>query len=77
MDDLTPIAKFLIVAGILLVLVGGLLLLAPRIPYLGRLPGDVRYEGARMRLYVPIATCLLLSALLSLALYVIRKIKGG
>jgi hypothetical protein len=62
-----PLGKLLVLAGVLLVVVGLLVWIAPSIPWLGRLPGDVRVERPGFRLYVPITTCLLISAALSAA----------
>lgn len=42
--------------------------------WIGHLPGDIRVERENFRLYIPIATMLLFSALLSLVLYVIRRL---
>lgn len=55
----------------LLVLVG-LLLFSRRLSWFGRLPGDVRYEGRRTRVFAPLASMLLLSLALSLALALLR-----
>jgi uncharacterized membrane protein YkgB len=63
----------LVVAGLLLVVVGALLMLGPRIPWLGRLPGDLAIETPRVRLYFPIVTCLVLSVLATLALQLFRR----
>lgn len=62
------IGRFLILAGLLLAAVGLILLLAPRIPMIGRLPGDLRFEWGDVQVYVPLATSLLLSLLLTLLL---------
>ena len=69
------LGRALIVAGLALVVVGGLLHLAPSLPLLGRLPGDIRIERPGFRLYVPITTCLLLSALVSAALHLLAKLR--
>ena len=58
-------------AGLLLVLLGGLLLLVGKVPFLGRFPGDIVIEREHFRLYVPLATCLLLSALLTLVTWLL------
>ena len=60
--------KYLIIAGIVLILVGVLWLFAERIG-LGRLPGDIVIERENFRLYLPIATSLVISILLSIILY--------
>ena len=51
-----------------LVLLVGLLLFSRKLPWFGRLPGDIRYEGRRTRVYAPLVSMLLLSLILSLAL---------
>lgn len=65
------LGRMLIVAGLSLAVVGALLLLAPKLPWLGRLPGDIVYKGEHTSFYFPIVTCLLLSAILSLAFWLI------
>jgi len=46
------------------------------VPWLGRLPGDIRIEGKNGSFYFPLATCLLLSLLLSLAFWMVRLFRG-
>jgi uncharacterized membrane protein len=69
----TQIGKVLIVAGIMLVLVGLLLMAGSRLPFpgLGKLPGDVGYKGKHVTLYFPIVTCIILSVVLTLVLWLI------
>ncbi len=62
------LARGLIVLGALLLAVGLVLHLGPGIPWLGRLPGDLRIERPGFRLVLPLASCLLLSVALSLLL---------
>jgi Protein of unknown function (DUF2905) len=62
--------RLLINAGILLVLVGLVIVLGDRVGiHFGRLPGDIRIEGRRGGFYFPIVTCLLVSAVLSAAVW--------
>ena len=63
----------LIVVGLLVVGAGIVWLLAPNLPWLGRLPGDIVIERENGRFYFPITTCLLLSAVLSLVMWVVRS----
>jgi len=63
MDSL---ARMLIVFGVVLALLGGLLLVAGKIPFLGRLPGDIIIRRENWSFYVPLTTSLLLSILLTL-----------
>lgn len=69
------IGRYIILIGLLMLVVGALLPYLERLPglsWLGRLPGDIRIEGQRMRFYFPIATCLVLSLALSVLLRVLR-----
>jgi hypothetical protein len=62
--------------GILLVVSGGPLLLAGRLGLpLGRLPGDIAVRGKHVSFYAPIATCLVLSILLSLLLWLLNHLR--
>jgi hypothetical protein len=62
------VGRLFINAGIVLVIVGLAILFGERLGIrLGRLPGDIRIEGRRGGFYFPIVTCLLVSAILSLA----------
>ena len=66
------VGKWLVLMGLMLVVLGGLLWLAGRIPFVGRLPGDIRIERENFSCFVPLATSLLLSLLLTLLLYLFR-----
>jgi hypothetical protein len=56
--------------------VGLVWILAPSIPWLGRLPGDIRIERENFCFYFPLVTCLLLSLILSLVVWLIRLFRG-
>lgn len=58
--------------GLVLVVAGSFFWLGGRIPWLGNLPGDFYYETDNVTVYAPIATCLVLSLLLSLLFYAFR-----
>jgi len=70
---MSELGKMLIVFGIILAVVGVILLAGPKIPWLGKLPGDFIYRGERFTFYFPLATCILLSIILSLLLYLFRR----
>lgn len=70
---MSELAKMLIVFGVIMAIVGAILLAAPKIPWLGKLPGDFVYRGERFTFYFPLATCILLSIILSLILYIFRR----
>lgn len=63
----------LVVLGLVIVVIGLVWVFAPSIPFLGRLPGDIRIEGENTRVYIPITTCILLSLLLSAIAWAIRQ----
>jgi hypothetical protein len=65
----------LLVLGLVIAGIGLVVLLAPSIPWLGRLPGDIRIERENFRFYFPLATCLLLSLILSLFLWAARRLR--
>ena len=67
------LGKLLIIFGAVLVGVGVLLTLAGKIPWLGRLPGDIYYKSDHVTFYFPIVTCLLVSIVLSLLFYLFRR----
>lgn len=71
--DLPVLGRLLVAAGAILVAVGLLLLAAPHLPFLGRLPGDLVLRRKNFTLYVPLATSLLLSLLLTLLVRLFRK----
>lgn len=73
MMDVQGFGKILLSLGLVLVVLGGLLTLAGKLPWLGKLPGDVFIERKNFQFYFPLATCLLLSLFLSLLFYLFRK----
>jgi len=78
MDPLRELGKVLLVFGGALVVVGALLTLGLRLggPFrLGRLPGDIVYQGRNTTFYFPIVTCIVISVILSLVLWVIGQVR--
>jgi hypothetical protein len=73
--DLTPLGRGLLLLGALLALFGTLLLLAPKLPWIGRLPGDILIQRDRFTFYFPLASSLVASVLLSLLLWLFTR--GG
>ena len=73
MSDPLGIGRTLLVLGIVLVLVGLLLLLVPRVPWLGRLPGDFSFGGGSWRVYIPLGTSIVISLILSLVLRLFNR----
>jgi len=68
--------RMLIMFGAAMLFLGLLLTLAGKIPLLGRLPGDIVCRGKNFTLYFPLTSSILLSALLTLILYLVRRLGG-
>jgi hypothetical protein len=67
-------SRTLIIAGLVLLAAGLFIHFGGRLPLrLGRLPGDIRLQGRNSSFYFPVVTCLLLSVLLSLALWMFKR----
>jgi uncharacterized membrane protein SirB2 len=67
------IGKVLIFAGIALILIGALVTFSGKMPWLGKLPGDISIQKNGFSLYFPITTSIIISVVLSLILMLIRK----
>ena len=68
--------KFLVVAGLVVVLLGVLLMFFDKIPFLGKLPGDISIKRENFRVYFPITTSIILSVVISLLLWLFSQFKG-
>ena len=66
--DLQAVGRMVVVLGIVVTVLGLALMFAGRVPFLGRLPGDIHVQGDHWTVYAPIATSILLSVLLTLVL---------
>jgi hypothetical protein len=76
MNDHAGFGGMLLVLGLIFVGVGLVWILAPSIPWLGHLPGDVRIEWENFHFYFPLVTCLLLSLALTLGTWLVRRLRG-
>jgi hypothetical protein len=65
--------RVLIVLGLVLAATGVALTLAPRVPWLGRLPGDVQIQRGSWTFYFPLATSVLLSVVLTVILWIVGR----
>jgi len=74
MSGFESLGRLLLIIGGVIFLLGLVLTLAGRVPWVGRLPGDIRIEREHFSLYFPIVTCILLSILLTLLLNLIIRI---
>ena len=67
------IGKTLIIFGVILIGVGLFLVFFQKIPFLGKLPGDICIQKKNFTFYFPLATSVILSIIISLAFYIIGK----
>lgn len=67
------IGRSLIIIGIVIVIAGFLMAYDPKIPYLGRLPGDIYYKKDNFVFYFPLATSIIISVILSVVVYLITR----
>jgi membrane protein implicated in regulation of membrane protease activity len=67
------LGKLLILLGAILIVIGAAILLVGRLPWLGRLPGDIYVERRNFTFFFPITTSILISVILSLVLYVVSR----
>jgi Protein of unknown function (DUF2905) len=76
MDAFRETGKILIAVGIVLAGVGALLAFGGKLPFrLGRLPGDIVYQGRNGSFYFPAVTCILLSVVLSLLMWLVNHFR--
>ncbi len=70
---MSDLARLLIIAGSILIIIGLVLWLGPKIPWQGKLPGDIIYKRDNFTVYFPLGTCILISLILTLIFYLFRK----
>jgi hypothetical protein len=76
MDPLREMGKALLIFGGALVLIGLLLVWGTKLPMrLGRLPGDIVYQGKNSTFYFPVVTCILLSVVLTIVMWIISALR--
>jgi Protein of unknown function (DUF2905) len=69
----SDVGKALVALGLLIALAGVVIMLVGRVPWLGRLPGDIHIERGNFSFYFPLATSLVLSVVLTLLLYLVGR----
>jgi uncharacterized protein YybS (DUF2232 family) len=70
---MTDLGKLLVIVGLLVAAAGAVLWSGVGRTWLGRLPGDIHYSRGHFSFYFPVVTCLLISAILTLLLWLFRK----
>ncbi len=73
MLGLSFLGKMLILLGVFIIIAGVLLLLGGKVPWIGRLPGDLIIKKEKFTFYFPITTSILISIVLTLLLWILRK----
>ncbi len=73
MSPFGSLGKILIICGICLTVLGLILVLGDKIPWIGRLPGDIYIKRDKFTFYFPLMTSIIISLLLTLLFYLFRK----
>ena len=73
MFGLGALGKMLVLLGVFIILIGLLLMVGDKIPWVGRLPGDILIKKEKFTFYFPLATCILISLLITLFFALFRK----
>jgi len=78
MSGFEAMGKMLVFMGLLVVVMGLLLIFIPKlkVPFLGKLPGDIIIQRERFSFYFPIVTCIVISILLTIVLNVVIRLLG-
>ncbi|HKZ82237.1 MAG TPA: DUF2905 domain-containing protein [Anaerolineae bacterium] len=72
--DVSALGKWLVLIGLGIAALGGLVWLLGRLPFFGNLPGDIRIQGENFGCFVPLASMLLLSLLLTVILNIVIRL---
>jgi len=73
MFELNPLGKMLIFFGVVLILIGGVILLTGKVPWIGRLPGDIFIQKKNFTFYFPLATSIIVSIILTLIFFILGR----
>lgn len=65
--------KTLVISGVILIIAGLALTYGPKLPFLGKIPGDIRIVKDNFTFYFPLGTCILISIVLSLIFWIFRR----
>jgi len=74
MGNFGDLGKFVALAGAALLILGGLIWLMGKVPFLGNLPGDIRFQRGNVSCFFPLMTMILLSVLLTLVLNIVVRL---
>jgi Protein of unknown function (DUF2905) len=70
---MSDLGRALLILGVIIAVAGAVLMLSGKLPWLGRLPGDIYVKKENFSVFFPITTCILVSLIISLILWLIRK----
>lgn len=73
MTDLSPIGKLLILAGTVIIVVGLLFMFGSKIPWFGKLPGDIYIQKKSFTFFLPITTSIIVSIILTIIMMLLRR----
>ncbi|HHT9136388.1 MAG TPA: DUF2905 domain-containing protein [Candidatus Wunengus sp. YC60] len=73
MGELNAFGKILIFVGIIMIVVGGIFMFGSKIPFIGRLPGDIAIQKKNFSFYFPITTGIIVSIILSFIMWLLSK----
>ncbi len=73
-DGNNGFGMMLLIGGLVIAAIGLIWVVAPNLPKLGRLPGDIVIERENSRFYFPIVTCIVISVVLSLVMWLVRAV---
>ena len=73
MFGLGALGKMLVLLGVFIILIGLLLMIGDKIPWVGKLPGDIIIKKEKFSFYFPITTSILISIILTLLFWIMRK----
>jgi len=73
MGEFGSFGKVLMITGIILIIAGALFLFVNKIPFLGRLPGDIAVQKKNFSFYFPLTTCIIISIVLSIIMWLLGR----
>ena len=73
MNEFSSLGKFLVFVGLVTMLIGIGFMFLPKIPHFGKLPGDIYIKKGNFTFYFPLATCILLSIVLTILLNLLLR----
>ena len=73
MEGFEGVGRLLLIGGVILAVLGIIVIAAPNLPFIGRLPGDIRFESDNVRVYLPLGTMVVVSLILTLLLNLLNR----